>query len=340
MNSIDLVKSIETTINAGLTPMVYGAPGLGKSSVVNQIAADGKLQVIDLRLSQCDPTDLNGFPKLDGDKAKYVPMDTFPIEGTPIPEGKKGWLLFLDEFNSSSRAVQAAAYKLILDRMVGQYKLHNKVYIVGAGNRETDGAITNTLSSALKSRLVNLTMDVDSSTWLAWANKSNIDYRVIGYINTFPNDLQVFNPEVVDTTYPCPRTWEMVSKLLKKITNINEDWVADLLQGTIGGSYLKFLAYCKTAAEIPSINSILQGTAEKPKDTSMGMAYLITAYLAANTMKITSNVEASNLMTFLDNLGSSEYTVVFLRSAFTVNPGLSAYKAISDRLNEVGAWLN
>ena len=53
------ISMITTCIRAGLVPMMLGSPGIGKSQINRQIAEDYKLKVIDLRLSQCDPTDLN-----------------------------------------------------------------------------------------------------------------------------------------------------------------------------------------------------------------------------------------------------------------------------------------
>ena len=96
-------------IQAKLVPMLIGSPGCGKSQIVHAIAKMYNLFVIDLRLSQCDPTDLLGFPHIFGAKAGYLPMNTFPIEGDKIPEGYSGWLLFFDEFNSAPPSVQAAA---------------------------------------------------------------------------------------------------------------------------------------------------------------------------------------------------------------------------------------
>ena len=103
------VSMIAKFIRARLVPMITGSPGIGKSNIVHQIAADYGLKVIDMRLAQCDPCDLMGFPTIDGEKACYKPMDTFPIEGDPVPKGYNGWLLFLDELNSAPPAVQAAA---------------------------------------------------------------------------------------------------------------------------------------------------------------------------------------------------------------------------------------
>ena len=106
-------KQIPLILMSKLVPMIHGSPAVGKSSIVLDVAKEYNLKVIDLRLSQCDPTDLMGFPdiarNLHRPKAGYVPMETFPIEGDEIPEGYSGWLLFLDEFNSAPPAVQAAA---------------------------------------------------------------------------------------------------------------------------------------------------------------------------------------------------------------------------------------
>lgn len=100
---------ITTCLRAKLVPLLLGSPGIGKSGIIRQIAEEFQLKVIDLRLSQCDPTDLLGFPDTSTGRGRYLPMETFPIEGDPIPEGYQGWLLFLDEFTSAPRAVQAAA---------------------------------------------------------------------------------------------------------------------------------------------------------------------------------------------------------------------------------------
>ena len=103
------VSIITKLIRAQLVPMLQGSPGTGKSSIIHQIAKNFRLFVIDLRLAQCDPTDLLGMPMFSNNRSGYAPMETFPIEGDAIPEGYDGFLLFLDEMNSASLAVQSAA---------------------------------------------------------------------------------------------------------------------------------------------------------------------------------------------------------------------------------------
>ena len=45
-----------------LSLMLWGPPGIGKSSIVAQVAQAHDLDLIDLRLSQLAPTDLRGLP--------------------------------------------------------------------------------------------------------------------------------------------------------------------------------------------------------------------------------------------------------------------------------------
>lgn len=103
------IPMLASFIRAKLVPMLVGSPGCGKSQIIYKIAQDYNLKVIDLRLAQCDPTDLAGFPTVNGNKADYLPMAHFPIEGDEIPKGYSGWLLFLDEMTSAPPAIQAAA---------------------------------------------------------------------------------------------------------------------------------------------------------------------------------------------------------------------------------------
>ena len=69
--------------------------------------------------------------------------------------------LFLDEMNSAAPSVQAAAYQLILNRKVGQYKLPDNVSVVAAGNREADKGVTYRMPAPLANRFIHLELAVN-----------------------------------------------------------------------------------------------------------------------------------------------------------------------------------
>lgn len=279
----DLIKQV---LKAKLVPMLHGSPGIGKSSISKQIAESANLKVIDLRLSQCDPTDLSGFPFVNKEskKAGYVPMDTFPIQGDKIPDGYKGWLLLLDEFNSAPMAVQTAAYKLILDRQVGQHDLHDNLYMIAAGNLETDKAITNRLSTAMQSRLVHLEVTLNYKDWIKWANQNKLDYRISSFINFKPEMLHKFDPEHNDYTFPCARTWEFVSKLIDGESTI--DHLIPVIAGTIGkGAAAEFLSYVSVFKQLPDFNSIVQNPLSTIVSDEPSVLFAITGLIANNVTK-------------------------------------------------------
>jgi len=205
MNIVELKEAIIHVLQAGLVPYITSSPGLGKSDVTKGIAKQFNWEVIDLRLTQCDSTDLLGFPVHDGIRMNYAPPRHFPLQGIDkVPDGKNGWLLFLDEFSSAPMSVQASAYRLVLDRQVGEYNLHKNVVIVCAGNKDSDNAIVNRLSTAMQSRLVHLELEIDVRAWLDWATSAGLDHRVISYVEGHPDHLHQFDPNHNDKTFSCP----------------------------------------------------------------------------------------------------------------------------------------
>ena len=329
VNTTQASSIIAKLIKARLVPMLEGSPGVGKSSIVRSIADTYKLKVIDLRLSQCDPTDLMGFPSVKGDRAGYLPMESFPIEGDAIPEGYNGWLLFLDEANSAPPAVQAAAYKLVLDRMVGLNNLHKNVAIVLAGNKDTDGAIVNPMSTAMQSRLVHLELVADLPGFLEWAYSFGLDHRITSFLKFKPGLLYAFSPDHTDKTYACNRTWEFAHRILQ-IADVGDPDLLPMLAGALSeGVAREFIGFCKIEAELPTVSQIVASptTIRIPGEPSI---------LFALTGAIGHNASADNLdpmMTFVSRL-PSEFQVVAMREVVRRNTKNLAHPAVQKWLND------
>ncbi len=112
MNPQGAKRSLEYLCKRKVPVFLWGPPGIGKSSIVAQIAKEQDIACIDLRLSLLDPTDLRGIPFFDTNKdtAVWAPPSFLP-DGS-----QKEGILFLDELNTAAPMVQASAYQLILDR--------------------------------------------------------------------------------------------------------------------------------------------------------------------------------------------------------------------------------
>ena len=330
MNPTELRQAINMVLKAKLVPMIAGSPGVGKSGIIQGIAGDNDLALIDMRLSQCDPTDLLGFPTHDGKRMGYAPPKHFPLKGLDVlPAGKRGWLVFLDEFSSAPLAVQAAAYKLVLDRQVGIHDLHPDVHIVCAGNKETDGAIVNRMGTAMQSRLVHLELETDLKSWVEWALNNGIDHRVISYVQSRPDELHKFDPDHNDKTFACPRTWEFASKLIKDATP--DKMLMEILIGTlsagVGRQFFSHLTYC---SKLHTIEDIIRDPENIPiKDEPAlhyAMSHMVAAYLdEKNSIPVMKYIERLPL----------EFGTISVRAALKRNRALLKVPHVRDWAHEV-----
>lgn len=338
MKVSELRVAVTRLIQANIVPFVQASPGVGKSAVINQIAAEYNLEVIDLRLASSDPTDLSGLPHFYTDsngrtKAEYATFNTFPLENDPLPVGKDGWLLFLDEFSSAPKSVQAPAYKLVLDRMVGQNKLHEKVAIVAAGNKATDNAIVIKLSTALQSRVAHLFLDVDKKEWVDWAIKAGIDSRIIGLIEFAPGNLHNFDPNHTDNTFSCPRTLEMLSRAVKGHQVTVDDY--DLIEGIIGkGAATEFITFCDIYQSLPPIGDIIKDPVGCVLPAEKSQRYALATYVADNMDKN----NAAPLVDYLKRM-DVDFRVVAVRMANARVAGINMVPAVNQMIRELVNYL-
>lgn len=313
---------LPTLCKAKVTPFIYSSPALGKSSMVKQVADELGLQFIDVRLSQMDVTDLNGLPNFHGNKSTYIPFDVFPLQGDSIPDGKKGWLILLDEMTSAPMSIQAGAYRLILDREVGQHKLHDNVFIVACGNLETDNAIVNPISTALVSRFANFYVEPNLEEWQTWAVSNNIHPMITSYLGFKPSAFYTFNPDSVEP-YASPRTWDMVSHIMNKTNEINLITLASLLGD---GVAIEFDGYMKCFNELPKIEYIVS----KP-DTYMIPTSIATQWATLGMVVACVDEYTNECITYLKRF-PLELHVVILREIKGRYPKLLAKKEIREWL--------
>lgn len=336
VNLAQAKEIIATSIRAGIVPMLSGSPASGKSSIIHALADEYNLALIDMRLAQYESVDLSGFPSIDKERgrASYMPMSTFPLKGDKLPEGKDGWLLFLDEMNSADRSTQKASYKLILDRMIGENHLHEKCVVVAAGNLDTDNAIVEEMSTALQSRMLHLQVDVDLNTWLEWANENGMDHRITSFLKFRPNLLYNFKPDHTDKTYASPRTWEFANRILS-FMDVTNPLAMHTLAGTVSeGVAREFLAFTRIYKDLPTMDKILADGENLTIPSDPGTLYALTGSIAAHCTETTCNA----LMKFVTRF-PKEFQVVCLRDIVQRDRSAISYPAIGDWIRYNGKEL-
>lgn len=340
-------KFIIECIQAGLVPFLQSSPGIGKSSITHRIGKDFSLAVIDHRLSTSEPTDMTGLPRFDQfGNAYFAPfVELFPLIDTKLPGDKHGWLLFLDEFNSAPKAVQAAAYKLILDKMVGQHRLHPNVAIVAAGNLATDRAIVNPLSTAMQSRVVHLEMEVDFDQWLEdVAIPEHYDPRIIAFLMQFPDKLMDFKPDHHERTFCCPRTWEFVDRLISTkdsetgaaISKPVTDESAILLTGAItSGVAMQFVQFTKMYSDLVSIHDIRKD----PKGCKIPTENALKWAIITHMMEKINDENFKDLSTYASRFDLS-FRILFYRSILIRKPELRTHSEFGPAVAEIIKYIH
>ena len=274
MRPSQITTALGYLIDANQPVMLHGSPGVGKSDVVRQIAKQRGIELIDLRLSQLDPVDLRGVPSVD--TKKHITSWNTP---SFLPTDGKG-ILFLDEINSAAQATQAAAYQLVLDRKLGDYVMPPGWVIIAAGNRSTDRAIVNQMSTALKNRFTHLNYEVNNDDWCDWALRSNIAVEVLGFIRFRPmllNEFEQRNDSKEERervqrlkdaqAFATPRSWEFLSKVVQQKPSSAVEY--ELYTGIVGeGAAAEFMGYLKYYRDLPNLDALLMnpGAAKVPEE--------------------------------------------------------------------------
>lgn len=299
MRPRDVRKAIEDALDSPepVQPLfLWGAPGIGKSAVPREICRERQINLVDIRMSLLDPTDLRGIPavvdeacarcKGNGGENRDCPvcggtgLRTVAkwLEPAMLPTDGKG-ILFFDELTSAPPLQQATAYQVTLDRRIGEYKVPDGFYIIAAGNNQTDRAVVYPMSTALRNRFTHIEFAYHIDDWLVWAREAGINPNVVAFLTWRGGELLFnFKPESTDKAFATPRSWEFASRILNRFSPSLQ---RELLDGTIGsGAAAEFVGFLKLQEQIPSIEKILAGENIVPKD--IGLKYALVSALVGH----------------------------------------------------------
>lgn len=276
--------------------MIWGAPGIGKSSIVAQTAKAYDLEMIDVRLSQLAPTDLRGLPVADNGISRWYPPEFLPREGKGI--------LFLDELNLAPPAMQGMAQQLILDRRVGSYTVPKGWFIWAAGNRKEDRAAVFDMPAPLANRFIHLMVEPDFESFKAYALEHDIHEHLLAFLSFRPALLHKIDPQ--QPAWPSPRSWMVANELYK--VGLDTAPVVGL------GASAELASFVNMYKQMPDIVEILKGDGEGvlfPQEPSLRYAVTI-----ALTMRATGIQDSYNAFQWIADKASPEWVQLFATDLF------------------------
>ncbi len=284
--SFILDREFQSTDAGHHTPvMLWGPPGVGKSQIVAQVAQRHGVPVVDIRLSQMEPSDLRGIPFRVGDHVEWATPAMLPDAARHGPAG----VLFLDEITSAPPAVSAAAYQLILDRRLGDYRVPDGWAIFAAGNRQGDRGVTYAMPAPLANRFSHFAVDVNLDDWAAWAYASGIDERLVAFLRFKPELLFDFDPSAggahsVEMAFPSPRSWEFAHRALQKFGD-HPELLSGALAACVGhAAGIECAAFVDSLDRLPDLDAICAGQ-DVAVPSEIDLQYAVAAALAGRALR-------------------------------------------------------
>lgn len=297
MTPLSLKRYLTTVLEADIkhAVMIWGKPGIGKSSIVMEICREHSLGFIDLRLSQMMPSDLRGIPVPENGLTHWNPPAFLPVEGKGV--------LFMDELNMAPPALQGVAQQLILDRKVGDYVLPDGWFVWAAGNQKSDRAAVYEMPAPLANRFIHLSVEESLQDFRQYAYRKLLPAEIIGFLSFRPDLLHRMHPS--EPNWPSPRAWEMAASLFKAGVD-----VAPAVGDAVA---MEFNAFVQLKEKIPDIQAIFsgQGPSELTEDPSV--RYATVSALVANADTASHSV---NAFTWLIQHASEEWVHLYATDLF------------------------
>jgi len=329
-----LDREFTSTTEGHHTPvMLWGPPGVGKSDMIRQAAERHQVEVIDIRLSQMEPSDLRGIPFRNEDSVEWAIPAILPDTGR---HGARG-ILFLDEITSAPPSVSAAAYQLILDRRLGEYQVPEGWAIFAAGNRQGDRGVTYTMPAPLANRFSHFDVEAHLDDWVAWAYRHGIDERVIAFLRFRPELLFDFDPAHNPMAFPSPRSWEFAHRSLQKFGD-NPELLQGALQACVGpAAGIELTAFVNSLDKMPDLDDIITGR-EVPVPDEIDLQYAVAAALVGRAIRARDEVNANEIIGHI-----LDYAGNFPQREMGVMLVSDLHRAIGEMLFAVpqfGTWAN
>ncbi len=301
--------------------MLWGPPGVGKSDFVRQLAEyieeeTGKtVNITDLRLLLFNPIDLRGIPTANEDKtlAVWLKPKIFQMDESDDVIN----ILFLDELSACAPSVQAAAYQITLDRIIGEHRLPDNCIVIAAGNRITDKCVTYKMAKALANRLCHIEITASFSSWVKWAKENRIHHKVIGFLTSRRDYFMAFDPQRDDLAFPTPRSWEMVSKILNVYDGDEKEAYA-MIAGCVGaGVASEFVTFCSVYYELPSVEDIFEGKNPNVPQKTDALFALVSSMIAYARENKDDTRKIGNAIRYSERF-SPDFSVTFMKELINI----------------------
>jgi len=259
--------------------IIWGAPGVAKSCITEQVFSSLELPLKTVILSQIGPLDTNGLPHIEhdehGDITKMSPTDMF---------GRGQSHVFLDELNNAAPSTLAAVQNLLSAKTIGGDD-YSKVHIICACNPASTNSLVNDLNFPTVSRCIHIVVDYTIDDFLNYAMMTGSIHPAISAFHKktsgrflqakwsiYPGSTYEVPEPMPNEPFPCPRSWTLASNAIyalsgSKVNNVVDySYLKPLMEGTVGiQAASEFATTYAYMSRIPDVEKIFDGTLKAKK---------------------------------------------------------------------------
>ncbi|MCI8418136.1 MAG: AAA family ATPase [Lachnospiraceae bacterium] len=203
--------------------LLLGAPGIGKTQIMEQIARECKIGLVSYTITHHTRQSAIGLPFIAersyGGKKQPVTEYTMSeivasiydkMEKTGLQEG----ILFIDEINCVSETLAPAMLQFLQCKTFGSHAIPRGWIIVAAGNPPEYNKSVREFDVVTMDRVKKILVEPDFSVWKEYAYGQRVHPAVLSYLNIRPKYFYQMEQTVDGKEFVTPRGWEDLSRIL------------------------------------------------------------------------------------------------------------------------------
>lgn len=202
---------------------LVGAPGIGKTAIIEQIAKDLDVGVLSYSMTHHTRQSALGLPYIttknfggkDYQVSEYTMSEIIASVYDYIEQtGKKEGILFLDEINCVSETLTPAMLQFLQYKTFGTHRVPAGWIVVTAGNPPEFNKSAKEFDIATLDRLKKIDVEPNYAVWREYALKNGVHGAVISFLDSRSGDFYRIESTASGKNYVTARGWEDLSVII------------------------------------------------------------------------------------------------------------------------------
>ena len=222
----------EIPVMAQRPVLLIGAPGIGKTQIMEQIARECKIGLVSYTITHHTRQSAVGLPKIVtrnyGGKEMDITEYTMSEIIASVYEcmehtGKKEGILFVDEINCVSETLAPAMLQFLQNKTFGTHKVPKGWIIVAAGNPPEYNKSVREFDIVTLDRVRKLEIQAQTDVWLEYAGKRQVHGAILSYLTLKKENFYIVENTVDGKFFVTARGWEDLSRLIQVYETLDKE---------------------------------------------------------------------------------------------------------------------